>query len=127
MKKGWLYRTTRDIILHLEEIKPIDVNIKRDPLFNRKLRARWNNDMAEDLRGYADVTTWNKTGIIIHQQIGNICYVPSGTVVMYVETGKTGSYKLVCGDFIGWTSETTLLLEEIKYEEVDHAESKETT
>lgn len=115
MKPGTLYKTTRDIILCLNQ-PLLEIEVSQNQLFTRKLRVRWNTETAEDLRVYCDVSVW-KREIIVPQQIGDVCYVPQGTMVMYVETGKTGNYKLVCGDFIGWTSETTLLLEEI--EDVD--------
>lgn len=115
VKPGTLYKTTRDIILCLNQ-PLLEIEVSQNQLFTRKLRVRWNTETAEDLRVYCDVSVW-KREIIVPQQIGDVCYVPQGTMVMYVETGKTGNYKLVCGDFIGWTSETTLLLEEI--EDVD--------
>lgn len=114
MKKGSLYRTKKDVILHLDEIQESDIRVDRTLKTSRKLRATWSLKACEDLRGYQEVTNWNRMGKAIHLQFGNICYVPQGSVVMYVETGKTGSYKLVCGDFIGWTTDTALLLEEIE-------------
>lgn len=119
MKKGYLYRTKKDVILHLDEFQESGIRVDRTLKTSRKLRATWSLKACEDLRGYQEVTNWNRMGKAIHLQFGNNCYVPKGSVVMYVETGKTGSYKLVCGDFIGWTTETTLLLEEVLIDDLD--------
>lgn len=55
--------------------------------------------------------------VLVPIQTVDWCEVPKGWIVMYVETGKTGSYKLICDDFIGWVSDTLNLLEELKEDE----------
>lgn len=119
MQKGRLYRTTKGVILYRiddkadrSEIPEIDIKIETTTvtLNQRKLRARWGCEMAQDLQAYYGTVTNSSQPV----QTANWCEVPKDWIVMYVETGKTGSYKLVCGDFIGWTSETLNLLEEIR-------------
>jgi hypothetical protein len=85
LRKGALYRTKNSVFLAAYE---------PDPAMVQKM-----NDYAQ--RGWT----------MEFPAFRNI--VPEQAIVMYVETGKTGSYRLIYEDFVGWTTETLNLLEEI--------------
>jgi len=122
MQKGKLYRATRGFILQRFDdffdpslIPEIDIKVQTTTVApnQRRLRARWNCEMAQDLQAYHGMVS----NSLVPVQTANWCEVPKGWIVMYVETGKTGSYKLICDDFIGWVSDTLNLLEELKEDE----------
>lgn len=116
---GRLYRTLKSILLSPTEqlvwhdtLPEIDTKIDTITTVStkRKLKASWSYQAVQDFRLHFD-------------KIHNHCRVPSDDVVMYVETGKTGSYKFLYGEFIGWTSDTLNSFTEL--EEVQNAESKD--
>lgn len=114
MQKGKLYQTTKALILYLDDWSKVpEIDIKLDSVAvgatPRKLRARWGPKIAQDLGDYYGKISGSSYPV----QKGTYCEVPKGWVVMYIETASTGHYKLMCGDFIGWTSDTLNLLEEV--------------
>lgn len=115
MIKGSLYQTKKVCQPCLDEqdavafsqLPEIGTNIKTTAFsVGSKLKARWSFEEAQDIKAFYGIDL--KSGVC--------CHVSVGTVVIYVETGKTGSYKLICGDFIGWVSDTLNLLEEVEDE-----------
>lgn len=118
MQKGKLYQTTKALILYLDYndfdwSKVPEIDIKLDSVTvaatPRKLRAHWAPKKPQDFGDYYGTISGSPYPV----QKGTYCEVPKGWIVMYVETASTGHYKLICGDFIGWTAETFNLLEEV--------------
>ena len=103
MQTGCLYTTKKPFTLFRTETEALDDYLNKK---TRKLKASWNLEMTQDFQSLYGISldnAWFETNLAI----------PENAVVMYAETGKTGSYKLVYGEMIGWTSDTLNLLEEV--------------
>lgn len=109
MQTGCLYKTKKYLMLTLEENRAVELE-----------RQMSNNFKSPQVIPYGIQPIKHIDSLALMSFKDDYCFVPKGAVVMYIETGKTGSYKLVYGETIGWTSDTVNLLEEMNLNE--HAE-----